>query len=169
MPKSKNNWFVVMSKPNQESKAITNLKNQDFDVFSPYFEKENFIGETLKTKREFLFPSYIFVKFNLENYKWLKIKYTHGVKKILSIGSIPSQIEKNFVENLKNFSNKEGRINSNFFLFKPKEKIIVTKGPFRKIFGEIISVVGKNRIKVLLDFVTNKKTLVLDKDCILPN
>ena len=50
MLKSKNNWFVVMSKPNQESKAITNLKNQDFDVFSPYFEKENFIGKTLKTK-----------------------------------------------------------------------------------------------------------------------
>ena len=169
MSQSNNNWFVVMSKPNQESKAIANLKNQDFNVFCPFFEKESLKGRTLKTKREFLFPSYIFVKFNLENYKWLKIKYTHGVKKILSIGSIPSQIEKNFVENLKNFSNQEGRINSNVFFFKPKEKIIITKGPFRNIFGEIVSIVGKNRIKVLLDFVTNKKTLVLDKDCILPN
>tara|TARA_B100000575_G_C23045898_1_gene602042 strand:- start:136 stop:645 length:510 start_codon:yes stop_codon:yes gene_type:complete len=169
MKENKNYWFVVMSKPNQEVKAIKNLKNQNFDVFSPYFEKEQSNGKITKIVKEFLFPSYIFVKFNLENYKWLKIKYTHGVKKILSIGSIPSQIEKNFIENLKNFSNQEGRINNNFFFFKPKEKIIITKGPFRKIFGEIVSVVGKNRIKVLLDFVTNKKTLVLDKDCILPN
>ena len=36
-----NNWFVVMSKPNQELKAIKNLKNQNFYVFCPYFEKEN--------------------------------------------------------------------------------------------------------------------------------
>ena len=169
MQKNDEQWFVIMSKPNQELKAMKNLKNQDFDVFCPYFEKE--CGVTFKpsTIKEFLFPSYIFVKLSLENYKWLKIKYTHGVKKILSIGSIPSQIEKKFVENLKNFSNQEGRIDSNFFLFKPKEKIIITKGPFRNIFGEIVSNVGKNRIRVLLDFVTNKKTLVLDKDCILPN
>ena len=157
-----------MSKPNQEVKAINNLKNQNFDVFCPYFEKENLKGKISKIEKEFLFPSYIFVKFNLENYKWLKIKYTLGVKKILSMGSIPSQIEKNFVENLKSFSNQDGRIDSNFFFFQPKENVIVTKGPFRKIFGEIVSIVGKNRIKVLLDFITNKKTLVLDKDCILP-
>ena len=34
------NWFVVMSKPNQELKAIKNLRNQNFDIFCPYFEKE---------------------------------------------------------------------------------------------------------------------------------
>ena len=34
------NWFVVMTKPNQELKAIKNLRNQNFDVFCPYFEKE---------------------------------------------------------------------------------------------------------------------------------
>ena len=169
MKKNNENWFVIMCKPNQELKAIKNLQNQNFDIFCPYFEKE--IGTTFKPSvvKEFLFPSYIFVKLNLENYNWLKIKYTLGVKKFLSMGSIPSQIEKNFVENLKSFSNHEGRINSNFLFFRPNEKVIVTKGPFRNIFGEIVSNVGKNRIRVLLDFVTNKKTLVLDKDCILPN
>ena len=34
------NWFVVMTKPNQELKAIKNLRNQNFDVFCPYFEKK---------------------------------------------------------------------------------------------------------------------------------
>ena len=135
MKKNNENWFVIMSKPNQELKAIKNLQNQNFDIFCPYFEKE--IGTTFKPSvvKEFLFPSYIFVKLNLENYNWLKIKYTLGVKKFLSMGSIPSQIEKNFVENLKSFSNHEGLINSNFLFFRPNEKVIVTKGPFRNIFG----------------------------------
>jgi len=85
MSKSNNNWFVVMSKPNQESKAIANLKNQDFNVFCPYFEKESFSKSKNLLVKEFLFPSYIFVKLNLDDYKWVKIKSTIGVKKILSV------------------------------------------------------------------------------------
>jgi len=95
MKKINKNWFVIMSKPNQELKAIKNLKNQNFDIFCPYFEKE--IGTAFKPSvvKEFLFPSYIFVKLNLENYKWLKIKYTLGVKKLLSLNEPVINEEKN--------------------------------------------------------------------------
>ncbi len=167
MKKNNENWFVIMSKPNQELKAIKNLQNQNFDIFCPYFEKE--IGTTFKPSvvKEFLFPSYIFVKLNLENYNWLKIKYTLGVKKLLSIGSVPSKINKSFVENLIKTSDKDGLLSSNFFSFKPKQKIVVTKGPFRKIFGEVISLVGNNRVRILLNCVSDYKTLVLDKNYIL--
>ena len=166
MQKNDEQWFVIMSKPNQELKAMKNLKNQDFDVFCPYFEKE--CGVTFKpsTIKEFLFPSYIFVKLSLENYKWLKIKYTLGVKKLLSAGSVPSKINKSFVENLMKSSNEDGLLNNSFFSFKPKQKIIVTKGPFRKVLGEVICLVGDNRVKVLLNCVNNYKTLVLDKNYI---
>jgi len=159
MQKNDEQWFVIMSKPNQELKAMKNLKNQDFDVFCPYFEKE--CGVTFKpsTIKEFLFPSYIFVKLSLENYKWLKIKYTLGVKKLLSAGSVPSKINKSFVENLMKSSNEDGLLNNSFFSFKPKQKIIITKGPFRKVFGEVISLVGDNRVRILLNCVNNYKTL----------
>ena len=166
MKKNNENWFVIMSKPNQELKAIKNLQNQNFNIFCPYFEKE--IGTTFKPSviKEFLFPSYIFVKLNLESYNWLKIKYTLGVKKLLSAGSVPSKINNSFVENLMNSSNKDGLLNNMFFSFKPKQKIIVTKGPFRKVFGEVISLVGDNRVRILLNCVNNYKTLVLDKNFI---
>ena len=49
------------------------------------------------------------------------------------------------------------------------QKVVITKGPFKKIFGEVISIIGNNRVKVLLDCITNYKTLVLDKDFILSN
>ena len=166
MKKNNENWFVIMSKPNQELKAIKNLQNQNFNIFCPYFEKE--FGTTFKPSviREFLFPSYIFVKLNLESYNWLKIKYTLGVKKLLSSGSVPSKINKSFVENLIKSSNKDGLLNNRFFSFKPKQKIIVTKGPFRKVLGEVICLVGDNRVRILLNCVNNYKTLVLDKNYI---
>ena len=45
-----------MSKPNQESRAIKNLQNQNFDVFCPYFEKEYHSGNLTKIIKGYLFP-----------------------------------------------------------------------------------------------------------------
>lgn len=163
------NWFVVMSKPNQELKAIKNLRNQNFDIFYPYFEKEIGVRFNTVNTKEFLFPSYIFVKFNLNNSQWFKIKNTRGVKKLLSNGPIPSKIDESFVENLIKMSDKNGLLNSDFFSFRPMQKIVVTKGPFKKIFGEVVSIIGKNRVKVMLNCISNYKTLVLDKDFISSN
>lgn len=162
-------WFVVMTKPNQELKAIKNLRNQNFDVFCPYFQKEISVRYNSLNVKEFLFPSYIFVKFNLNNCQWFKIKNTLGVKKLLSNGPMPSKIDKTFVENLIKMSDKNGLLSSDFFSFEPMQKVVITKGPFKKIFGEVISIIGNNRVKVLLDCISNYKTLVLDKDFILSN
>ena len=164
-----NNWFVIMTKPNQELKAIKNLRNQNFEIFCPYFEKETEERFNSSNTKEFLFPSYIFVKFNLNNYQWLKIRNTLGVKKLLSNGPTPSKIDKTFVENLIEMSDKNGLLNSNFFSFRPKQKIVVTKGPFKKFYGEVISIIGNERVKILLDCINNYKTLVLNKDFILSN
>lgn len=162
-------WYVVMSKPNQELRAITNLKNQNFNVFCPYFEKEYNVRNLKKLIKEYLFPSYIFVQFSIENFDWMKIMNTFGVKKILTLGNFPSKIEKKFVERLKIISNEQGLLDESVFSFKPKQKVIITKGPFRKIFGEVISLVGDKRIKILLDCVSDYKKIILDKKDIIPN
>ncbi len=162
-------WYVVMSKPNQESRAIKNLENQNFDVFCPYFEKEYNSGNLTRIIKGYLFPSYLFVKFNIKNLNWMKIVNTFGVKKILSLGNFPSEIEKKFVEKLKMISNEKGLLNESLYLYKPKQKVIITKGPFKKTLGEVISLVGDKRIKILLDCMNDYKKIILDKKDILPN
>lgn len=169
MEKNNLSWYVVMSKPNQESRAIKNLQNQNFDVFCPYFEKEYDSRNLTKVIKGYLFPSYIFIKLNIKSSKWLTIKNTFGVKKILSSGNFPSEIEKKFVENLKMNSHDNGLLNESLFSYKPKQKVIITKGPFRKILGEVISLVGDKRIKILLDCVNDYKKIILEKKHILPN
>ena len=169
MKKNNFSWYVVMSKPNQESRAIKNLQNQNFDVFCPYFEKEYDSGNLTKIIKGYLFPSYIFIKLNIKSLNWLRIKNTFGVKKILSLGNFPSEIEKKFVDNLKLVSNDNGLLNESLFSYKPKQKVIITKGPFRKILGEVISLVGDKRIKILLNCMNDYKKIILEKKDILPN
>ncbi len=168
MKKTNLSWHAVHCKPNQELKAIKNLKNQKFEVFSPFFQHNTKNGVSEKSYKEFLFPSYIFVSINLDKFDWLKINNTLGVKKILSFGSLPAKIEDKFIEKIKKFCDLEGLLNKKFFTFKPNEKIIITDGPFKNIFGEIISIHGDNRVKILLDCINSYKKIVLNKSYILP-
>ena len=49
-------------------------------------------------KTEPLFPSYLFVNFDPEDYKWLKISNTRGVKKILNCSIHPTEVDSEFVK-----------------------------------------------------------------------
>ena len=83
MKRNKYSWFVVMSKPNQEIKAFKKSQKSKLKFFAHIFEKEVLTGKIQKkNKKDFLFPSYIFVRFNLSNCNWVKIRNTYGVKKV---------------------------------------------------------------------------------------
>ena len=101
-------------------------------MFFAHIFKKKYVRYNSLNVKEFLFPSYIFVKFNLNNCQWFKIKNTLGVKKLLSNGPIPSKIDKTFVENLIKMSDKNGLLSSDFFSFEPMQKVVITKGPLKK-------------------------------------
>ena len=76
-------WYVIKTKANQEKKAITNLSRQGYEIFcplSPFLKKfKNSIIKILNP----LFPSYIFIRLDLDIDGWRKINNTYGVKEIL--------------------------------------------------------------------------------------
>ena len=60
-----NQWYVVKTKPQQEKRASLNLRNQNFNVISPLIKK--------KINCEPLFPSYIFVSFDIKKISGRKL------------------------------------------------------------------------------------------------
>ena len=50
-----------------------------------------------------------------------------------------------------------------FFEFKPKQKVVINSGPFRRNFGEVVSLVGKDRVKLMLSFMNDNKKIILEK------
>ena len=98
-----NKWFVVMTKPKQEIKAKLNLEKPEFShVLLPMLKLDS------DAKTEPLFPSYLFVNFDPEDYKWLKISNTRGVKKILKCSIHPTEVDSEFVKLLLNCTDKFG-------------------------------------------------------------
>ena len=71
-------WMVATYKINQLKRLQENLKNQDFNFYNPTI---NIVKDNLSSLEEPLFPGYIFIHTNLDNYH--KIKYTKGISNII--------------------------------------------------------------------------------------
>ncbi len=82
------NWYLIKTKPQQESIATLNLANQGLNVFFP--------KTVIKNKTTPLFPGYLFIKLNDKTQNWTPIRSTKGVSNFVRFGlnfvKVPHQI-----------------------------------------------------------------------------
>jgi len=81
-------WYLIQTKPQQESIATENLSNQGFEVFFP--------KAVIKNKTVSLFPRYLFIRLDDKTQNWTPIRSTRGVANFvrfgLSFAVVPNQI-----------------------------------------------------------------------------
>lgn len=145
MKKKNKNWFVVMTKPKQELLATQNLLNQCFEVFLPQFNQPNLNKEVNP-----LFPSYLFVRFDISNPKWLKIKNTRGVRKLLNSNINPTKVDEKIIDILLRSTNSNGVISKSYLNYKLNQSVKIMNGPFKNMLGKITSLKTNCRIEILL-------------------
>ncbi len=161
-----NSWYLIQCKPNKNKLAINNLNRQGFETFYPTFEitrriKSKFINKVIP-----LFPGYIFVLFNVNDSKWLKIKSTFGVTRIVSFGSLPMKVPSNLIFDLKQRSNNLEIIELNKKI-KEGDEVKIIKGPFSGFIGKIQKVDAENRLHILFDFMKKANCVSFDSKDIL--
>ncbi len=146
-------WYVVKTKPHQEKRASLNLRNQNFNVILPFIKK--------KLNSEPLFPSYIFVSFDINKSIWSKINNSYGVSKLLSLNGIPKQLDNSFIFHLKQIIDKDGFVKKGFFNLKTNMNVQINDGPFKGFFASVIKKVGDERVKLMIDFFQRKTTITV--------
>ena len=75
------NWLTATYKIREARRLEYNLQNQEFNYYLP---KITIKKTNSNSKKVYLFPGYVFVNTNLENYSALK--YTIGIKDIVKFG-----------------------------------------------------------------------------------
>jgi transcriptional antiterminator RfaH len=104
-------WYVVQTKPLQEGIALRELSNQAFTCHLPKIA-------SIKPRRgkhtiivSPLFPSYLFVRFNIEREAWRSINGTKGVVRLLgSTEETASPLPRGFVEEMLSRADPDGVI-----------------------------------------------------------
>jgi len=147
-------WMVATYKINELKRLQENLHNQNFDYYNPKIitKKQN-----LSAKEESLFPGYIFIRANLENYQ--KIKYTKGIKKVISFNNNVAVLENDEIEELK-------RIEESSFTTPIIQKMYVgqegtmSDGPFKGSLITIASLPKKNRVNIFVHILGTKRKVI---------
>jgi transcriptional antiterminator RfaH len=148
-------WYLIKTKPRQETIAIANLENQNYQVYCPF--------AIINNKNQFLFPGYLFVHLDNESQDWSPIRSTKGVLDFVRFGinfaNIPDRVIDLITQNEKNTANKIKNINN----FKKGDKVQINDGIFKSCVAIFQSIKSDERVLILLNLLGQEQTIYINK------
>lgn len=145
-------WYVIHTKPGDEDRVNTNLRNQEIETLLPLVETYQYSAGKMVQKIKPLFTNYLFAKLDLDLH-YYKVKWTRGVNKILGSRNEPIPISEKVIQAIKDRSGKDNLVVLEKEL-KDGDLVQVTSGPLkslRGIFQKMMS--SKGRVKILLSLI----------------
>ena len=146
-------WMVATYKINQLKRLQENLQNQDFNFYNPTI---NIVKDTLSSIEEPLFPGYIFIYANLDNYQ--KIKYTKGISNIIKFDKNIATLTEEEILEIK-------KIEKNSITDPIIQKIYIgqegtmVEGPLKGSLISIASLPKNERINIFVHILGTKRKI----------
>jgi transcriptional antiterminator RfaH len=154
-------WFVIHTKPRQESRAQLNLERQGYHCFLPTFAKEKLTKQALEVVREPLFSRYLFIELDtqISGKSWSPIRSTIGVSRLVSFGTEPARVDPELIHLLRDLENE--LIQSPKSLYQPGEAVEIKEGPFKGVKAIYEMDDGESRAMVLIELLHKPTRLKL--------
>ena len=154
-------WLIASYKSNEANRVKSNLSNQNFDFYLPKITTRKINSNP---KVELLFPGYIFVNTDLENYSALK--YTMGIKNIIKFGDNISRISSEEIEAIQ-MAEETSKLNPAVQQIQIGQEVKIAKGSLTGSIVKVCSLPSKERVGVLLHFLGSlRRVTVSEKDLI---
>jgi transcriptional antiterminator RfaH len=156
-------WFVVRTKPKQESRAELNLQNWGLSVFAPKLLEPGGPGRSRPTIAP-LFPGYVFARFNAM-LLLAKVRNTRGVQGVVGFGEYATPVDERIIDLIRS------RIAGDGFVHlaepQPGECIHVVEGPLRSFAGVFERELHREqRVVILLNTMRGQVRVQLPKAAI---
>lgn len=159
-------WYVVQSKQKQELSSAQQLENQGFSVFVPqHVVKKLSRGNPVQVAYP-LFPSYLFVEFDITKDRWRCICSTKGVQQLVTAtDESVTPLPRGFVEDMMMETDGNGYIllkkaDEVLAEYSPGDELSVASGIFEGLSGTCERV-KKDKVVVLLTLLSGKTRVEL--------
>jgi len=142
-------WLIFDYYVLKESILYKNMFNQGFECFIPKVK----VIKNNKIREINLFPGYGFAY--LDTSKISKLNYTIGIKTVLKQGKGYASISKTDISDL--MLRSENTL-TNPIIFKPNigDTVMINKGVFKNNLAQVIGFKGKDRINLMLNFLSRE-------------
>jgi transcriptional antiterminator RfaH len=160
-------WYVAQTHVHAESKATFHLGRQGFEVYLPRYLKQRRHARRIDTVAAPLFPRYLFVAVDMATQRWLSIRSTIGITRLVTNGDVPAVVPEAIIEGLQHREDTNGLVQlERRPRFAPGDKIRVLNGAFCDTLGLFEGIRDQERVAILLDLLGRKVRVVLDMDII---
>ena len=158
------NWYLIHTKPKQESVAKENLLRQNYCVYLPMaVTRRRRDGRTKRTVAA-LFPRYLFIHLDDSADDWAPIRSTIGVSGLVRFGLIPAKISEDMVVAIKKRENEEGIHELYAGDFEEGQQVRIVEGPFEGYEAIFKSKSGRERAVLLLNIAQNMSKIQINID-----
>ena len=141
-------WYVVHTKPRQETRALENLQNQGFTCFLPTMQVQKLRNQKVQTITEPMFRRYLFIQLDDTTQNWAPIRSTLGVSKLVSFGPQPAKVPEELIDCL-----KEAPSAALERMFAPGDYVQIANGSLQGLEGQYMAHDGETRAFVLVDLL----------------
>ena len=155
-------WFLVRSKPRQESVALTNLARQGYESYLPMFAAEKLVRRKSTVVQEPMFARYLFVRLDTtgQGQSWSPIRSTVGVSELVCFGSRPARVDDALIATLREREAEQQGTPTT--LFAHGDSVRITQGAFAGLEAIYQMNDAEGRAMVLLDLLSKPVAMTID-------
>jgi transcriptional antiterminator RfaH len=162
-------WYVVLSKPRQESVAEQNLIRQSYDVYLPWLKKLK-----VRAKKELvptyvpLFPRYMFCRARDAEHSIAPVRSSYGVTSILRFGMELATVSPQTLLYIRNLELKADRAGYEALTpFKPGVQVRIRDGALEG-YEAVVTMSDTQRVQVLLQILGKEHELSFTPGQVVP-
>ncbi|MBF0218688.1 MAG: transcription/translation regulatory transformer protein RfaH [Gammaproteobacteria bacterium] len=155
-------WYVVQSKPRQETVAVENLQRQGYHCFFPRLQVTQLRRGRREQRIEALFPRYLFVQLAFGDTNIAPIRSTLGVSGLVRFGMIIPEVPQQLMTTLMQRCNEQGIIVKPEAKFTTGQRVRIEMGAFEGLEGIIFQQRGEDRVILLLDVLGKQRRVTTD-------
>jgi transcriptional antiterminator RfaH len=137
-------WFVVQSKPKQETRAEVNLGQQGYETYCPRLIQRRRYRGRRKEVIEPLFPRYLFVRLEQGRDDFAPIRSTLGVTSLVRFGGVPGVLPTGIIEEIKAREDETRGKHVHSPKWQPGDEVEIVEGAFTGLKGLFLA---ESRIK----------------------
>jgi len=156
------NWYLLYSKPRQESRAQQHLANQGFDSFVPQITQRKLQAGKIIDKTDLLFPRYIFLKVN-NTVNLGVIRSTRGVAGFVKFGDVIATVPTELITRLMQ-QQITMQQHAPAHPFTVGDVVTILDGPFAGLNAVFQQADGECRSFILLQFLGQTQQVLIDNN-----
>ena len=161
-------WYVIHTKPRQESQALENLERQGYTTYCPQITLSKRRRNAWHTVSEPLFPRYLFIQLTEGEDDFGPIRSTLGVSNMLRLGGKPAIIGNDIIETLQQQERDSAEVPDAELPVKPGDRVRVMDGPFAGLEGIFLNNSKDARVVILMELLGRENRVSVDRDSIIP-